>query len=101
VSNDYDPVERDADVQAAFNLLTQTLDFNAIAPHADFVITATFDGENPFDLVGPILRAGHKMEFNGHQCFVVEDSDASYYFVGRKDAVIEKLRKLAADDGTE
>lgn len=95
MSDDYDPVERDPEIDEAFQAaINSGCDFNTFHHAADFTITATFDGENPFDLVGPIIRAGHKMEHNGAQLYVVEDDDASYYFVGRKPAVIEKIRGL-------
>lgn len=101
MSDDYDPVERDPEIDVVFQAAVAAgCDFNVFHQAADFTITATFDGENPFDLVGPIIRAGHKMEHTGAQLYVVEDDVASYYFVGRKPAVIEKLRALAKSQGS-
>jgi hypothetical protein len=96
---DYNPVEFDPEIEAAFReAVAAGVEFEDFNEAADFTILE--QGANPFELIGPIIRTGHRMEFGGLQLYMVEDGDACYYFAGRKPAVIEKIRGLIKPQGS-
>lgn len=90
-------IKRDEEVQAAADEVKAAFgedgtDYDLLCTIAAFVILE--DGQNVYDLVEPILKAGARMEFASDDLFETYDGSSSYYFVGRKPAVIEKIRSL-------
>ncbi len=62
---------------------------------ADFFIKE--DGQNPFELVEPILTAGAKVGFViGHDLFEADDGSTTYYFAGRKGELLKRIQDLTA-----
>lgn len=94
----YDHIEQGTPVQTAVReALEQGVDIAKLMELSDFYVMD--DGQNPYDLIQPILRAGHKMEFNSHQCHEAYDSNSeiTYYFVGREEELVAQIHGLLDD----
>lgn len=89
-------IVRDSDIQAAVEAFTEADPDNylRLQGFADFYIYE--DGHNPYSLIEPIIVAGAKMEFNGDSLFEATAAHFGFYFVGRKDGVLESIRQLTA-----
>jgi len=83
-------IERDVEVQQAVLIACAKGLEEKVADLAAFAIFE--DGQNPHDLVDPIIKAGCKLEHGGHQLFEANFGLATYYFVGRKEKLLDEIR---------
>ncbi len=89
-------VNRDNEVEAAVMEVYEADPDNYLRLQGLADCSILEDGQNPFDLVEPLLSAGVRIAARADEIFAAFDGSSTYYFVGRKGEVIRSIKSLLA-----